>query len=143
MKNGTSYFVGTEKLTYLDAALKCLSFGLNLVSIETNEKLGLLTSISIGIVPKMGPTENLTSNILFKDAIWTSGAAYCSSSTPMLIWCATNTSASLPQLRNTSLWWDSKQTEDVNNGLALNPDSTLVGKAVTSLLHYMCQVTMH
>jgi len=65
MKNGTSYFVGTEKLAYLDAALNCLNLGLNLVSIETNEKLGLLTSISKGIVPTMGRTENLTSNILF------------------------------------------------------------------------------
>jgi len=65
MKNGTLYFVGTEKLCYFDATIKCLNLGLNLVSIETNEKLGLLTSISKGIVPKMGPTENLTTNILF------------------------------------------------------------------------------
>jgi hypothetical protein len=48
MKNGTSYFVATEKLSYLDAALKCLSLGLNLVSIETNEKLGLIATISSG-----------------------------------------------------------------------------------------------
>jgi hypothetical protein len=65
MKNGTSYFVGTEKLSYFDAALKCLNLGLNLVSIETNEKLSLLTSISKGIVSRMGLTGNMTSNILF------------------------------------------------------------------------------
>jgi hypothetical protein len=144
MKNGTTYFVGTEKLSNLDAALKCFNLGLNLVSIETNEKLSLLTSISTGgeIFKKL---PNLTYNIiicLFQDATWTSGAAYCSSSTPLLIWCATNISASLPQLKNSSLWWDSKQTEDANNGLALNPDAALIGKAVTSLLQYVCQVIL-
>jgi hypothetical protein len=55
MKNGTSYFVGTEKLSYLDAALKCLNLGLNLVSIETNEKLSLLSSISTGAIIKNQP----------------------------------------------------------------------------------------
>lgn len=59
MRSGTTYFLGSEKLTYLDAALKCLKLGLNLVSVETSEKLGLVKSIATGIAKLLNQRENV------------------------------------------------------------------------------------
>lgn len=59
MRNGTTYFLGSEKLSYLEAAQKCLKLGLNLVSIETSEKLRLVMSIATGIAKILNQKENL------------------------------------------------------------------------------------
>jgi hypothetical protein len=48
LKNGTSYFVGSTKVSFSEAAYNCLIRGLKLVSIETAEEFDLIDSIRKG-----------------------------------------------------------------------------------------------
>jgi hypothetical protein len=48
-KNGSSYFVGSEKVSFTEAAYNCLKRGLKLVSIEAAEEFELIDSIRKGL----------------------------------------------------------------------------------------------
>jgi hypothetical protein len=48
LKIGTSYFVGSTKVSFSEAAYNCLIRGLKLVSIETAEEFDLIDSIRKG-----------------------------------------------------------------------------------------------
>jgi hypothetical protein len=49
-KRGSSYFVGSEKVSFTEAAYNCLKRGLKLVSIEAAEEFDLIDSIRKGLV---------------------------------------------------------------------------------------------
>jgi hypothetical protein len=48
-KNGSTYFVGSENVSFTEAAYNCLVRGMKLVSIETAEEFDLIDSIRKGM----------------------------------------------------------------------------------------------
>jgi len=48
MKNGTSFFLGLSKVSYAEAVSNCFSKGMRLIAIETDAKLGTISSIIKG-----------------------------------------------------------------------------------------------
>jgi hypothetical protein len=77
---------------------------------------------------------------VIKDDTWTSGAAYCASFVPTLVWCSSDLNVTLAQLQQPTLWWNKLSTGDVNNGLALTAASAFVGKEISSPMNFICQV---
>jgi hypothetical protein len=49
-KSGSSYFVGSEKVSFTEAAYNCLKRGLKLVSIAAADDFDLIDSIRKGLV---------------------------------------------------------------------------------------------
>jgi hypothetical protein len=86
------------------------------------------------------PKNHVFKTDFIKDETWTSGAAYCSSFVPTLVWCSSDLNVTLSQLQLPDLWWNKLLTGDVNNGLGLSATSAFLGKELSSPMNFICQV---